>query len=61
MVLISKNDKIALEEFYFVECRLLTANVTENGTLPWVFLFYFVIEVYCPCYQITQSIAECEL
>ena len=36
MVLISKNEEIAPEEFYFVECRLMTTNLAENHTLPWV-------------------------
>ena len=60
MVLISKNEKIAPKEFYFVKCRLLTPNLTENATLPWVFLIHFAIEIYCPCYQITRLIAQYE-
>ena len=52
MALITKNEKKALEEFYFVMCRLLT----ENGTLSWVFLIHFAIEIYRSCYQMTQSI-----
>ena len=55
MVLISKSEKTPPEEFIF-----LIVDLTENGTLPWVFLIHIGIEIYCPCYQTTRSVAQYE-
>ena len=45
-----------MKECFLFSCRLLTTNLTKNDISPWMFLFHFAIEKYCPSFQITQSV-----
>ena len=44
MFLIRKKRKIAAEEFYIAQSRLLSVNITKNDTLTWVLLIHFATE-----------------